>query len=99
MHPDVLLSPALQTPAARPLRAQLGALAAALALGGCASPLPPADRAAPAPAPAPPVYEPVSTPVTGPAPAAPPPSSPAESPDDAAGFAAWRSAFSAQALQ
>jgi membrane-bound lytic murein transglycosylase B len=99
MHPDVLLSPALQAPAARPLRAQLGALAAALALGGCASPLPPADRAAPAPAPAPPVYAPVSTPVTGPAPAAPSPSSPAESPDDAAGFAAWRSAFSAQALQ
>lgn len=90
MHRDVLIC-TLTTPVPAPgwLRAHLGALAAAVALCGCASTQP---SAAPA-------HAPVATPAAGPAPAVPSPSSPVEPPDHAAGFAAWRSAFSAQALQ
>ena len=76
----------------------MGVLAAALALGGCATSQPPKARA-PAAQPPAAASATASAVSAGPAPAAPTPSPSPDAQDHAAGFANWLTAFSAQALQ
>lgn len=104
MHSDLHPTPSPQPQAPGRLRVQIGALAAALALGGCATAPHPASRA-----PAPLAAATPSTPSPSlPAPPAPAPPQPSAAPAQpaaadpqghAAGFAAWLTGFSTHALR